>query len=178
MHVTGRNRPNSSLTVSCTHCKRHINVPSGVSRADGDQPLLGTRVLQVRCNERIVLKHSLDFWDGNAMLLALLTIPNIPVKSVRFKRHSNKVLCKCIYNSIAAIRICAAVLQIALASYFPASSFFTASLTSLPSTRAPANLAITFFITVPMSFMVGAPISAMVAFTAATISSSPTALGM
>src|SRR5664279_1744644 len=100
MHVTSRNRPNSSLTVCCTQRKRHIDVPSGVSRANGDQPLLGTRMLQVRCNERIVLKHSLDFWDGNAMLLALLTIRDIPVKCVRFKRHSNKVLCKCIYKSI------------------------------------------------------------------------------
>lgn len=97
------NRPNSSLTVFCTQCKCNKDVPSGVSRADGDQPLLGTRVLWVRCNERIVLKHSLDFWDGNAMLLALLTIPDIPVKSVRFKRHSIKILCKCIYESISAI---------------------------------------------------------------------------
>ena len=49
--------------------------------------------------------------------------------------------------------------------YFPASSLFTASLTCFPSTRipAPANRAMTFFITAPISFIVGAPISAMTA---------------
>jgi hypothetical protein len=63
--------------------------------------------------------------------------------------------------------------------YFPANSFFTASLTTLPSTRMPAalNRAMAFFITVPMSFIVGDTISAMAAFTPATISSSPAALG-
>jgi hypothetical protein len=63
--------------------------------------------------------------------------------------------------------------------YFPANSFFTISLTTLPSTRMPAalNLAIAFFITVPISFMVGAPISAIAAFTPATTSASPAALG-
>ena len=66
-----------------------------------------------------------------------------------------------------------------LRCYFPASSFFTISLTILPSTRMPAalKLAMAFFITVPISFMVGAPISAMAAFTPATISASPAALG-
>ena len=59
-----------------------------------------------------------------------------------------------------------------------ASCFFTSSLSSLPSTRASPNLALAFFITAPMSFMVGDPISAMVARTVATISSSPTAFGM
>ena len=57
-------------------------------------------------------------------------------------------------------------------------SFFTVSLTTLPSTRAPANLAITFFITAPISLIVGEPISAMTARTVAAISSSPIALGM
>jgi len=64
--------------------------------------------------------------------------------------------------------------------YFPANSRLTVSLTIFPSTRisAPANLAITFFITVPMSFMVGGePISAMTAFTPATMSASLAALG-
>src|SRR5882762_6659710 len=62
--------------------------------------------------------------------------------------------------------------------YF-ASSFFTNSLTSFPSTLKPAalNLAIAFFITVPISFMVGDPISAMAARTPAATSSSPAALG-
>src|SRR5215472_2659629 len=63
-------------------------------------------------------------------------------------------------------------------AYFPVNSFFTVSLTSLPSTRAPANFAITFFITVPISFIVGEPISAMVALTVAMTSASLTALGM
>ena len=65
------------------------------------------------------------------------------------------------------------------AFYFPANSFFTASLTTFPSTRIPAaaNLAMAFFMTVPMSFIVGDPISAMVAFTPAMISSSPAAFG-
>ena len=63
--------------------------------------------------------------------------------------------------------------------YFPANSFFTMSLTTFPSTRIPdaANLAIAFFITVPISFMVGEPISAIVAFTPAAISDSLAALG-
>ncbi len=39
------------------------------------------------------------------------------------------------------------------------------------------DMAMAFFITVPISFMVGAPISAIVAFTPATISASPAALG-
>ena len=38
---------------------------------------------------------------------------------------------------------------------------------------AALNLAIAFFMTVPISFMVGAPISAMAAFTPATMSASP-----
>ena len=42
---------------------------------------------------------------------------------------------------------------------------------------AALNLAMAFFITVPISFMVGEPISAMAAFTPATISASPAALG-
>ena len=56
-------------------------------------------------------------------------------------------------------------------SYFPASSLFTISLTTFPSTRMPAalNLAIAFFMTVPISFIVGAPISAMVALTPADV---------
>jgi|GEM_PF-6220738 len=62
--------------------------------------------------------------------------------------------------------------------YFPVNSFITALLTTLPSTRAPAKRAMTFFITAPMSFIVGEPISAMVALTAAMISSSATAFGM
>ena len=69
--------------------------------------------------------------------------------------------------------------QVTRANYFPANSRFTASLTTFPSTRMPAPLkrAITFFITVPMSFMVGEPISAITAFTPATISASPVAFG-
>jgi hypothetical protein len=68
----------------------------------------------------------------------------------------------------------------ALASYLPDNSFLTASLTTFPSTRVPcaANLAMTFFITVPMSFMVGDPISAITAFTPAVMSASLAALGM
>jgi hypothetical protein len=62
--------------------------------------------------------------------------------------------------------------------YFPANSFFTVSLTSLPSTRAPANFAMVAFITLPMSFMVGDPISAMVSLTLAITSASLTNLGM
>jgi len=64
-------------------------------------------------------------------------------------------------------------------AYFPASSRFTASLTTFPSTRIPApeKRAIAFFITAPMSFIVGAPISAITAFTPAMISSSPAACG-
>jgi hypothetical protein len=67
----------------------------------------------------------------------------------------------------------------ATGAYFPANSFLTASLTTFPSTRMPwaANFAIAVFITVPMSFMVGEPISAMAAFTPAVISASPAALG-
>jgi hypothetical protein len=63
--------------------------------------------------------------------------------------------------------------------YFPANSRFTASLTIFPSTRMPAALkrAMAFFMTVPMSFMVGVPISATTAFTPATTSASPAALG-
>src|ERR1700722_1505896 len=63
--------------------------------------------------------------------------------------------------------------------HFGCSSRFTISLTIFPSTRMPAalNLAIAFFITVPISFMVGAPISAMAAFTPATRSASLAALG-
>ena len=62
---------------------------------------------------------------------------------------------------------------------FVPSSRFTASLTNFPSTRMPAalNLAMAFFITVPMSFIVGESISAITAFTPATISASPAALG-
>ena len=65
------------------------------------------------------------------------------------------------------------------APYFPASSFFTSSLTTFPSTRIPAaaNFAIAFFITVPISFIVGEPISAMVAFTPAAMSASLAAFG-
>src|SRR5215472_375161 len=64
-------------------------------------------------------------------------------------------------------------------STHPPNCFFTTSLTVLPSTRAPVacSLAMAFFMTVPMSFIVGDPISAMVAFTTAAISSSPMALG-
>ncbi len=62
-------------------------------------------------------------------------------------------------------------------SYFDR-AFFTASLTSFPSTRAPPNLAITAFMTAPMSFMVGEPISATVAATVAAMSSALRALGM
>jgi len=63
--------------------------------------------------------------------------------------------------------------------YFPANSFFTISLTVFPSTRMPAaeKRAMAFFITVPISFIVGEPISAMTAFTPATISASLAALG-
>ena len=63
--------------------------------------------------------------------------------------------------------------------YFPANSFFTISLTTFPSTRMPAalNLAMAFFMTVPMSFMVGEPISAMAAFTPAAMSASLAAFG-
>ncbi len=64
--------------------------------------------------------------------------------------------------------------------YFPASSFFTASLTAFPSTRIPAaaKRAMAAFITVPISFMAGAGvISAIAARTPATISSSPAAFG-
>ena len=63
--------------------------------------------------------------------------------------------------------------------YFPANSFFTASLTTFPSTRMPwaANFAMAVFMTVPMSFMVGESISAVAAFTPATISASPAGLG-
>src|SRR5208337_2718876 len=45
------------------------------------------------------------------------------------------------------------------ADYLPASSLFTASLTTLPSTRAPAKRAMSFFITAAMSLIVGDPIS-------------------
>ncbi len=65
-------------------------------------------------------------------------------------------------------------------TYFPANSFFTASLTTLPSTRMPAaaNLAMAAFMTVPMSFMAGGGvIPAIAARTPAMISSSPAALG-
>jgi hypothetical protein len=64
-------------------------------------------------------------------------------------------------------------------SYPPLSSFFTVSLTTLPSTRAPLaeNLAIAFFMTVPMSFIDGDPISEMVARTTDAISSAPAAFG-
>lgn len=65
-------------------------------------------------------------------------------------------------------------------AYFPASSCFTISLTVLPSARTPlaANFAMVFFITVPMSFAVGAPISPITARTAVRTSSSDTAFGM
>ena len=64
-------------------------------------------------------------------------------------------------------------------SHFPASSFFTSSLTTFPSTRIPAaaNLAMAFFITVPMSFIVGEPISAIVVLTPAAISAALAAFG-
>jgi hypothetical protein len=65
-------------------------------------------------------------------------------------------------------------------SYFPANSFFTASLTTFPSTRIPAaaKRAMAFFITAPISFIVGEPISTIAAFTPAAISTSPAALGI
>ncbi len=62
-------------------------------------------------------------------------------------------------------------------AFHPASAFFTASLTCLPSMRAPAKLAITFFMIVPISLAVGEPISAITDCTAAAISAGPTALG-
>ena len=65
-------------------------------------------------------------------------------------------------------------------SYFPANSFLTASLTTLPSTRIPAaaKRAMAAFITVPISFIAGVGvISAIAARTPATISSSPASLG-
>jgi hypothetical protein len=63
--------------------------------------------------------------------------------------------------------------------YFPANSRLTASLTIFPSTRTSAaeKRAITFFITVPISFIVGDPISAITAFTPATTWSSPADCG-
>jgi hypothetical protein len=103
--------------------------------------------------------------------LAFRPVAAVPIEAVNLKGDHSRELCKCIYkcklSSGADIR-----------SYFPANSFFTVSLTSLPSTRAPPNFAMTFFMTVPMSLMVGEPISAIVAFTAATMSASPIALGM
>ncbi len=82
-------------------------------------------------------------------------------------------------NQILAAQPAAVPTQQSLHGYFPANSRFTISLTNFPSTRMPApeNLAMAFFITVPMSFMVGEPISAIVAFTPATTSASPAALG-
>lgn len=63
--------------------------------------------------------------------------------------------------------------------YLPANSRFTASLTIFPSTRMPApeKRAMAFFITVPMSFIVGEPISEITALTPASTSASPTAFG-
>src|SRR5258708_27807905 len=63
--------------------------------------------------------------------------------------------------------------------HFPPNSFFTASLTTFPSTRMPCaeNFAMAFFITVPISFIVGDPISAMAGLTPAAISSSPATFG-
>ena len=43
------------------------------------------RVPQVRCNQRIVLKHSLDFRDRNPTLLALCAVPAVPIESVVLK---------------------------------------------------------------------------------------------
>ena len=66
-----------------------------------------------------------------------------------------------------------------IGNYFPANSFLTDSLTTLPSTRKPAALkrAIAFFMTVPISFIVGVPISAMTALTPAAISPALAAFG-
>src|SRR6188508_1141969 len=49
---------------------------------------------------------------------------------------------------------------------------FTVSLTFFPSTVLPASPAMVAFMTLPMSFALVAPVSAMAAATAATISSS------
>src|SRR5271167_3561185 len=101
------------------------------------------RVLQVRCNQRIILKHSLYFWNRDPMLLAFRPVAAVPIEAVGLKVNHSKGLCKCIYK-------CKLALEAEIRSYFPASSFFSVSLTSLPSTRAPPNLAMTFFITVPI----------------------------
>ena len=70
--------------------------------------------------------------------------------------------------------------QLGAASYPALSSFFTVSLTTLPSTRVPAaaNFNMAVFITVPMSFIVGVPISEIVARTTDSISSWLAAFGM
>ena len=59
----------------------------------------------------------------------------------------------------------------------PASSAFTASLIIFPSAFLPASFAIAAFITPPMSFMEEAPVSAMAAATACSISSCEAAWG-
>ena len=54
----------------------------------------------------------------------------------------------------------------------------TASLTSLPSTLAPASVAIAAFMTLPKSFALVAPVSAMAAVTASAIVSGLAAGGI
>lgn len=62
-------------------------------------------------------------------------------------------------------------------SGYPASFAFTASLTFLPSTVFPASPAMVAFITLPMSFALVAPVSAIAAATAAATSSSEAEAG-
>src|SRR5947199_4304429 len=107
-------------------------------------------------------------------LRRLRALPNPSAFECRWRRASClRSVCGC---ADASLRI---DLNYDERSYFGVNSRFTASLTCFPSTLIPAaaKRAMTFFITVPMSFMVGEPISPITALTPATISSSPAALG-
>ena len=135
-------------------------------------------MLRVSSDEWAATKDFLNLGGRDTMFPAFCAIAVVPVEAVRLQNHRKGKLVYIHKYRQRQRGLRWQKRQQRLPLYFPASSFFTVSLTSLPSTRAPTNLAMTFFITAPMSFIVGAPISAMVVFTAAVMSASLTALGM
>ena len=110
-------------------------------------------------------------WDGYEISLGLCPIP----WNMDARQRSTTLRGKVVFRTTGYAGGCPSHEH----CYFPANSRFTASLTTFPSTRMPApeNRAMTFFITAPISFIAGDPISAITIFTPATISSSPAALG-
>src|SRR5262249_55631100 len=80
----GADRPHQAAAILDAPRENEEHPSASWGRAYGSKPLLADRMRHVRPDEYCAVKKTLDFYDRNAMLPALVRVPVIPVEAIEF----------------------------------------------------------------------------------------------